>query len=116
MRGWQGMRLAVLALAGLVILAGCANREARILFDGNHYPAKSKRVSRQDQQEFVVTVRRVSQGIEGARQAGAHEGTRYCLENFGTSEIDWTIGPQADGADALARNGNLTLRGRCVTW
>ncbi len=112
----QGLGVAIGLLALCVILAGCTNRENRLTFDGNYYPTREKGVSRDDRQAFEVTVRRADRGVDGAREAGRHGGSKYCIENFGTSEIDWTSGPD-DAVETLRfNNGNLILSGRCVTW
>lgn len=110
-------RWGTLALVVVCCLAAasCAKRQERVLFDGNFYPTKSK-ADKSDRANFVVTVRRVSRGIDGARMAGGHEGTRYCIENFGTSVIEWTQGPDAEDGTLQMSGGNLVLRGRCITW
>lgn len=104
-----------LAVAGM-LLGACTERAERVYFDGNYYPAKAKRVSRDDREAFVATVRRTDQGLAGAREAGRHAGVEYCIENYGTSGIDWAAGPDAPKEALTVRNGSLVLRGRCVTW
>ncbi|WP_338548466.1 hypothetical protein [Roseovarius phycicola] len=97
------------------ILSACARKNERILFDGNFYKSRAKHTS-DDRQSFRVKVSRANQGLNGARAAGEHEGNRYCIENFGTSEIEWVNGPDADET-ALNFDGNtLVLSGRCILW
>lgn len=110
----RGLAL-VLLVAGLA-LAGCSKKSERVYFDGNYYPAKGRAVDKSDRQSFTLTVRRAGQGLKGARAAGRHGGKTYCLKYFGTSEIEWTVGPDAPAAALGAESGRLTLRGRCILW
>lgn len=106
--------LIVITIAALTLTA-CSERSERVMFDGMYFPAKAKKDS-DDRQDFVVSVRRATQSLDAAREAGRHEATRYCLQNFGTSDIDW--GEQADGdSGAMQVSGDsLVLKGRCVIW
>lgn len=83
-------------------------------FNGNYYPAKAKKAG--ERHNFVVTVRRVNQGLDGAREAGRHAGTRYCVELVGDSTIAWNPGPDAPQAQIISKNGKLVLRGVCNAW
>lgn len=105
----------VLAVAGGLVLAGCSNNSDRVFFNGNYYPAKAKRDKDTDK-GFVVTVQRISKGLDGAREAGRYEGTRYCIKTFGTSEIDWVRGPDAEDGTLQVSGSRLVLSGKCVTW
>ena len=105
-----GMMIALLALSA------CTQRSARLLFDGNYYPTREKAADRSDRKAFTVTVRRADQGLDGAREAGRHAGSKYCIENFGTSEIEWQSGPDDAPESLVVSNGNLLLAGRCFTW
>ena len=109
------MRGISIFVVALLMLGACSEKSQRVFFDGNFYPAKAKKV-KGDRESFVVNVRRVDQGLKGAREAGRHAGIKYCVENFGYSEIDWVKGPD-DDATALDRSkGNLVLQGRCKVW
>ena len=109
------MRLMALTLASIVLLAGCADRDKRVFFDGNYYPTKAKKI-KGDRESFVVSVRKAGQGLDGAREAGRHGGVKYCVETFGYSEIDWEVGPDADATALEAETGKLTMKGRCQVW
>ncbi|MEO3413834.1 hypothetical protein AAFO92_04145 [Roseovarius sp. CAU 1744] len=110
------MRMLAVLAAMTLMLGACADRDKRVYFDGKYYPTKAKRV-KGDRESFVVNVRRASQGIAGAREAGRHGGIKYCIETFGYSEIDWIVGPDdAATADATQSRGNLVLKGRCRVW
>lgn len=106
MKFWTG-----LALCGGV-LAGCTSAEDRILFDGQFYNAKLRKVERQ-LDTFVVTVRPVSKSLQGAREAGLYEATVYCINAFGSSDIIWTVGPEAPEENLGIDKDTLTLQGRC---
>lgn len=114
MRGTQKITFA--ALLGVLLVAACTERTEKLRFDGNYYPTRSKAADKADRQSFVTSVRRASQGLDGARESGRVGGVRYCIENYGTSDIVWTQGPDAEEAKLVLSNGNLVLRGRCVTW
>lgn len=109
------MRRTTLILMAALALGACAKKTERVTFDGVYFPLKSKKAS-DDRQDFVVTVRKAEQNLELAREAGRYEGTRYCLQNFGTSEIDWSQGPDAEDGTVMLSGGSLTFRGRCSLW
>ena len=110
------MRTATLALITVVMVAGCTERAKRVFFDGKFYPTREKAVNKDDRASFVVTVRKAQQGLDGAREAGRHGGSKYCIKNFGTSEIEWVNGPDDPEETLQLNNGSLTLAGRCITW
>ena len=109
------MRVFGVILVALIGLTGCAPKSERVFFNGVYYPAKAKRV-KSDRTQFVVSVRRAEKGIDGARLAGIHEGTGYCLKNYGTSEIVWTDGSDAENARLTTSGGKLVLKGKCSLW
>jgi len=108
-------RAAVMSLIAVLVLSACQSRTQRVYFNGNFYPSKA-RADKQDRKNFVVSVRRADQELLGAREAGRYEGTQYCLKNFGTSDIAWTVGPDPEDEDLEVSGGSLILRGACVTW
>lgn len=110
-----GARAGALALCAGLALAGCTNNEDRVYFDGEYFRTKAKSVS-EDRRGFEVRVPRVDQSLEGARAAGAYEGARYCIKNFGVSEIAWDNGPDGEDGTLLIDGNTLTLTGRCVLW
>ncbi len=103
------------ALAAALALTACGKSGERVRFDGNYYPAKLSK-SGDRREEFVVTVSDVAQGISGARAAGRFEGTTYCVETFGDSDITWQPGYGPEDGSAISDNGSLLLRGSCVKW
>lgn len=107
--------LAIGAVCCVTVLAACAKKEDRVYFNGIYYPSRET-ADKNDRKLFKVSVRRVEKGLDGAREAGRYGGTRYCLKNFGTSEIDWIHGPDAEDGTLALEGGRLVLTGRCVLW
>lgn len=87
-----------------------------MFFNGKFYPTKERAANKSDRKEFVVTVRRASQGEAGARAAGEHGGMRYCLKNYGTSEIEWIVGPDAPAGTFDVSKNSIAMRGKCILW
>ena len=112
----QRLGLLVLLLAAVAMLVACGPRSDRVTFNGVYYKAKAKPVEKEDVLTFAVKVPRVDRGFQGALLAGEYEGTRYCLENAGTSDIDWANGPEGDEGTIPVSNNTMTFTGRCVTW
>jgi len=100
----------VVLCAGL--LAGCTSPEDRILFDGQFFNAKLRKVDRQ-LDEFTVAVRPVSKSLTGAVEAGRYEATIYCVNAYGSSDIIWSAGPDAPEGQLNITRDTLTLQGRC---
>lgn len=103
---WTGMMLCAVALAA------CTSAEGRILFDGQFYNAKLRKVDRQID-VFTVTVRPVSKSLTGALAAGEHEAISHCVTQFGSSDILWTAGPDVPEGQLNIQDDTLTLQGRC---
>ena len=99
--------------AGLLISA-CTRPEDRITFGGYHFRADAKPIDKKKTlADFNVVVRDVAQSLDGARAAGGYEGTRYCIKNFGTSRIDWTVGPATEPQNLQIADGRLYFQGTC---
>lgn len=106
---WFGMLLMI----GL-IMSGCARlRGDQVAFDGVTFRSSSSAIERQ-RDFFEVTVTPASSSIAGAREAGRFEATRYCIENFGSSDMTWVLGPDAEDGTLLIDNDRLILRGNCT--
>ncbi|WP_299370218.1 hypothetical protein [uncultured Tateyamaria sp.] len=103
-----------LLLVAALLLTACVERRAdRIAFDGVFFRSTAKKVDKQRDQ-IEVTVSPVSASLEGAREAGRFEAIRYCIENFGTSNIDWINGPDAEDGTLNISGDKLLLRGTCA--
>lgn len=102
---------------GLVLLclcaAGCVERKERQSFDGQFFSARLSS-TRGDRSNFQIAIKPVSASIEGALEAGRYESTRHCVTYYGSSEVDWQIGPDQDPESYAISNDTLLLQGRCV--
>lgn len=86
----------------------------RVLFDGNYYRSKAKVVDKKvSPTDFTVTVNGVSQSLDGAREAGRHEGIKFCIQNFGSSRINWKVGPDTEPQNLRISDDKLTFAGTC---
>jgi len=110
-------------IVGLLIaataLSGCSgnwrasfksNRE-RVTFEGYEYKAKAKQVSKEERDHFEVVVSRANQSLIGARQAGGYEAVKYCIKEYGTSKMDWVIGPETE--TIIPVDDKIRLEGYC---
>lgn len=102
--------LGLLIIAALMLTA--CGRSDPVTFDDQVYRAKLSKVDRK-LVEFSVDVSPVSASFEGALEAGRYEATRHCIENFGTSVIDWKTGPDDDPETLPVVNDTLSFRGAC---
>lgn len=108
--------LVAMACIACLTLAACQERRAdRIAFDGVFFRSSSSSVDKQRDQ-FLVTVGPASLSLDGARLAGNHEAIRYCVENFGASDIDWIQGPDGEDGTLTLENDRLVLRGTCTAF
>ncbi|EKE45156.1 hypothetical protein OCGS_0851 [Oceaniovalibus guishaninsula JLT2003] len=64
--------------------------------------------------DFLVSVRAGNAPLPAFRESARYEGTRYCLDRFGTSDIDWRMNPASgDWAVVRDRAGNAVVGGAC---
>ncbi|MEQ9693640.1 hypothetical protein [Shimia sp. SDUM112013] len=109
--------LFVAALGVVVTVGACENRRKKndIAFDGVFFTTKASYVTKEKRQHFTVEVNKPSKSLEGAKEAGRYQGTQYCIENFGTSKIDWIAGPDAEPQTLRFDNDRLVFEGICKT-
>lgn len=109
----MGKNLVILGL--ILVLAACSGGRRRdmVAFDGQFFKARASS-SRQDRAAFAVTVTPVSASLSGAREAGRYEAVKYCIRTFGSSEMDWELGPDAPEEALVVVEDTLTFSGRCV--
>lgn len=110
------LALAGLCAGALVLAAGCEKREDRLIpFDGVRFKAKAAAVDKKvTLADFTSTVWGVSQTLEGARAAAGYEGTKYCIAQYGTSNIEWSVGPDTAPEHLTIIDDTLTFSGRCA--
>jgi hypothetical protein len=53
--------------------------------------------------------------LVGAREAGRYEATKYCINQYGTSDIAWVSGPDVEDGSLTINNDELQLRGACTS-
>ena len=102
-----------MAIVVSVLLAGCSGTIRNVnavKVDGHYFTGRAAK-TKTDPHGFTVRIRNAAKSIAGAREAARYEATIYCIEQFGTSDIIWSVGPD-DDAISLS-NGSLTLAGRC---
>lgn len=101
-------------LIAALLLSACNERRAdKVAFDGVFFRSTASKVDKQ-RDVFEITVSPASSSIEGAREAGRYEATRYCIANFGTSDVVWTEGPDAEDGTLRIANDRLILTGTCT--
>ncbi|MGB7242158.1 MAG: hypothetical protein WBC93_08745 [Sulfitobacter sp.] len=105
------MKQAILLVAILAALGGC-NRKDRLSFDGQYYRTKISKVDGQ-RHVFAVTSSPVSASLKGALEAARYKATEFCVNDYGSSEIEWVIGPDQDEGTYVVTNDALTLQGAC---
>ena len=95
-------------------LVGCSNplepEENKVSFDGYYFSSKLSR-SKLDDRSFDLIVRRANRSLSGAREAGRYEATRFCIKNYGTSDINWVLGPDDQSIGLTGKV--LKLNGQC---
>ncbi|WP_323783506.1 hypothetical protein [Thalassovita sp.] len=113
------MRGAFILLLTAGLLAGCGVRDkiqganSRVAFDGMYFKARLN-ADKDDKMAFTISVAPVSQGLDPAREAGRYEATKYCVSEFGNSEVDWSAGPDAKAENLTIADDTLQLAGRCL--
>ena len=104
--------LATVVVASTLVAAcsGTIRNVNAVKFDGHYFAGRASKSSA-DPHGFSIRIRNAAKSIAGAREAARYEATIYCIQQFGTSDIIWSIGPD-DEAISLS-NRSLTLAGRC---
>ncbi|WP_368073646.1 hypothetical protein [Tateyamaria omphalii] len=108
------MWTALLLIAVLLLTACNGRRSERVAFDGQFFRANASKVDRRQREQFEVTVSPVSASLDGAREAGRYEAIRYCIQEYGSSDIEWAEGPDAEDGTLRISNDRLLLRGTCT--
>lgn len=97
------------AMAGLT---ACTDSENRIPFDGQFFRTNVSKVDGQ-RDVFTVRIRDVSRSLDGAREAGRHAGVSYCVDNYGSSKIDWAVGPDTPPEELAIDGDAIVFQGVC---
>ncbi|WP_276150409.1 MULTISPECIES: hypothetical protein [unclassified Sulfitobacter] len=96
----------------LGVMAGCTDSKNRIAFDGQYFRVKVAKVDGQ-RDVFSVRIRDVARSLDGAREAGRHAGTAYCVEHYGSSKITWAVGPDTPPEQLQITDNTLVFQGAC---
>ena len=113
LKHWLHLRALAKVVFASTLVAACSGTIRNVnavKFDGHYFAGRASKNSA-DPHGFSVRIRNAAKSIAGAREAARYEATIYCIEQFGTSDIIWSIGPD-DEAISLS-NRSLTLAGRC---
>ncbi|WP_111550425.1 hypothetical protein [Salipiger aestuarii] len=104
--------LSIMAAAGL---AGCGlvDNGTAVQYGGMTFKGASEG-NKADRAQFVSTGGPVSASIDGASRAAAYQGTVYCINVLGTSDVDWQIGPDTPQGQMPVARDDVVFRGRCV--
>ncbi|CUJ86979.1 hypothetical protein RUE5091_00541 [Ruegeria denitrificans] len=104
----------VIAMSVVSACGGITSSSDRVFFDGQFFRAKAKPVDKKKMPtEFTVVVNGVSASLDGAREAGRYEGTKFCINNFGSSSIVWKVGPDTEPQNLRISDDKLTFAGTC---
>lgn len=114
------LRIAIIAVLAVSVagVSGCAKlgigkNRSEITFDGHAFRGHAKGDRGKEPVHFVATVRGVSKSMDGAVQAAEYQGIRHCLAHYGTSSIDWDVGPDTPRDALVTENDTLTFMGTC---
>lgn len=107
------MRALTLTIIAALALSACDRRKKTddLAFDGVHFSSKSERASKEERDRFYVTVKKANQSLDGAREAGRYGGTKYCIKEYGTSIIEWVVGPETE--NIVPVDDAIRLEGIC---
>ncbi len=119
----QGARSMLRGALGVAVMlslalgtAGCGKFKSRskseVAVEGYEFKSRVEKIG-EDRSHFRVEVRNATQSLDGAKAAGHHAGTRYCITEYGSSKIEWISGPYQENVTLLLVDGDLFLEGIC---
>lgn len=100
----------ILLILSVMALAGCSGR-SQVYFDGKAF--RTHLAKGEPRHVFTVTARPVSSSLTGARLAAEYEAIAYCVNDYGSSDIRWVIGPDSPDSSLPISDDTLTLQGAC---
>ena len=111
----------LLSLGGCGVLGGNGNGFlgiGKLFGDGGAaeagLPYRASLARGEDRRDFTVRTSAGGVGVAEARESTRFPATRYCLETYGNSDIDWQI-DSATGDWAFTRDGQVMIfQGRCT--
>lgn len=115
----RGIRTGLMLICAAALMTGCDNvrdkmsNKEKITFDGHYFITKVDRPERKVRDHFMVYVRNPHQSLKAAREAGRYEAVKYCIKEYGTSQIDWIRGPDVEDAGLAFDSERLVFEGKC---
>lgn len=106
------MKIVIPVLMAVLALPACTDKKKLTPFDGHYFRTKVSKVDK-NLFDFEVKIRDVSQSIEGARQAGEYAGISHCIRYYGSSDINWSVGPDTPAEELRVVDDTLIFRGVC---
>lgn len=106
------MKIVIPLIVAALTVGACTDSKNRIAFDGQYFRTKVAKVDGQ-RDVFTVRVRDVNRSLDGARAAGRHEGISYCVDTYGSSDIDWTVGPDTPPEELQIIDDTIQFQGVC---
>jgi hypothetical protein len=67
-----------------------------------------------DPRDFAVTVDAPGVPLEALRESLRHPATRYCIERYGSSDIDWVIDPATGDWQRMIDGDDQIFSGSCT--
>lgn len=114
LRGAVGIAVMLSFVLGTASCATFKNRgKTEYIFDGIEFKTKATKVDKDDRSHFKVEVRKATQSLNGAKEAGRYAATRYCIEQYGSSKVEWISGPEQENGTLTVIEGDLWLEGIC---
>lgn len=92
---------------------GSFAKAERTTFDGQRFRGKARATTGKEPVHFVSTVNGVSKSLDGAIAAAEHQGKIHCIKYYGTSDIDWEVGPDTPREALGLENDSVTFMGTC---
>lgn len=99
-------------VAGSVGGGGSARGPNSVEINGIKFRSKLD-IDGEEKRDLTITVRPVVADPEAAQEAGRYRATFYCLKKFGSSDTDWTVGPDIPPDQMTIVDDSTTLRGSC---
>lgn len=101
------------AFIAALILSSCSRYEGNVAFDGIYFNASAS-APRKDRADMTVRVRRATQNLSAAAEAGQFAGIKHCVRYFGNSDIAWTVSPKMPDPTVALDGNSLYFKGRCL--
>jgi hypothetical protein len=101
----------ILGVLCVAMLAGGCSQDDKIAFDGQFFRTGLKKGEARHM--FTVTAKPASASLAGARAAAEYEAISYCVNEYGSSDISWIVGPETADASLPIDKDTLILQGSC---